>query len=112
VSDYVRDIVIKKKFQNDEVTVVLKPVKMADVLQIGDRDLKNATPQEITDLVVTMKGYVKTLSGLKAHDASEVTTDEFFESAYFFELVTEVLGDWIERALPANPSSPGASLTA
>jgi hypothetical protein len=55
-----------------------------------------------------MKGYVKALSGLKASDASDVTKDEFFESAYFIEVLTDVLVEWIERSTPQNPPSAGA----
>lgn len=108
MSGYVRDIIIKKRFQSDEVTVVLKPVRFADMLKFGELDTKSLKPAELVPMLQDMKGYVQKLSGLKAHDASDVTVDEFFDSAYFIELLTDVLMEWIERGTPANPSSAGA----
>lgn len=111
MSGYVREIVIKKDFQDDKVTVVMLPAKFQDMLSIADLDLKKLSTKDFAPIMKLARPYLKTLSGLKAHDASEVSADEFFDNAYFLELLTDVLIEWIDKALPANPPSPGASLT-
>jgi hypothetical protein len=112
VSGYVREIVIKRPFQDDQVTIVMRPAKFLDLLSIAEMDIKKLAPKEFAPIIEKARPYLKTLSGLKAHDASEVTADEFFENAYFLELLTEVLTEWIDKGLPSNPPSPGASHTA
>jgi hypothetical protein len=108
VSEYVREIIVKRQFQGDNVTVVLKPVKFSDALKFSNLDVAKLSVAELGPMVQDMKGYITKLDGLKAHDASDVTADEMFESAYFAELVTDVLTEWIGRGLPSNPSSAGA----
>ena len=108
MSEYVRDIIVKKRFQNDDVTIVLSPVKFSDALKFAGLDTKSLKAEQLVPMMGDMKGYVKTLSGLKARDASAVTIDEFFELAYFVELLTDVLSEWIERSTPENPPSAGA----
>jgi hypothetical protein len=112
VSGYVREIVIKRPFQDDHVTVVMKPPKFLDMLSIAEMDLKSLAPRDFAPIIEKARPYLKTLSGLKAHDASEVNADEFFGDAYFLELLTDVLMEWIEKGMPSNPPSPGASHTA
>ncbi len=107
MSGYVREIVIKKTWDGDQVTIVMKPAKFGDLLTFGGTS-KDGIAQKLPDWSEKLKAYTKTLSGLKAHDASEVTVDEFYDSAYFIELVTDVLTEWLEKATPANPPSPGA----
>jgi hypothetical protein len=111
VSGYVRDVVIKRTFQDDQVTIVMRPAKFSDLMKVADLrlDKKELSPKEVYPVIEVARPYLKTLSGLKANDASEVTADEFFENAYFMELLTEVLIEWIDKALPSNPPSPGAS---
>lgn len=111
MSGFVRDIIVKRKFQNDDVTVVLGPAKFGDMLSFGELDLSALKSSDMAPLILKMKGYVKTLDGLKANDASAVNIDEFFEVAYFIDLLTDVLGEWIDKATPADPSSAGASPT-
>lgn len=112
MSGYVRDIVIKRPFQDDQVTVVMKPPRFLDMLSIAEMDLKHLAPKDFAPIIEKGRAYLKTLSGLKANDASEVSADEFFENAYFLELLTDVLIEWIEKGMPSNPPSPGASHTA
>ena len=111
MSGYVREIVVKREFQGDHVTIVLSPLKFADALKFSEADFKHLKPQELGPIVQDMKGYVKRLDGLKADDASPVAIDEMFESAFFSELVTDILTEWVERGLPQNPQSAGASPT-
>lgn len=101
MSGYVRDIVIKKRWEGDDVTVVMLPIKYGDMFAIG----KSAPLQESFE---KMKPYTKTLSGLKAHDASDVTIDEVYSSAFFIDLLTEIFKEWLSKATPQNPPSPGA----
>jgi hypothetical protein len=109
VSKYVRDIVIKKQFEEDLVTVVLRPMKFGDALRFAELDTEKMSPKEVIPFMETMKGYVKTLSGLKTHDAADVTVDELFESTYFLDFLTDVLVEWLEKSTPSNPPSAGAS---
>jgi hypothetical protein len=109
VSSYVRDIVIKRQFQDDAVTIVMRPVKFGDALRFSEIDTGKLAPKDLLPFMNDMKGYVKTLAGLKANDASEVTTDELFEAAYFLDFLTGVLEEWLEKSIPSNPSSAGAS---
>jgi hypothetical protein len=115
VSGYVRDIVIKKDWDGDKVTLVLRPVSFDDMLAVSNILVNGKAIIPVADLrtfLARMKPYTKTLSGLKAYDGSEVSIDELFDTAYFIELLTDVIAEWLEKGIPANPSSPGASLTA
>jgi hypothetical protein len=109
VSGYVRDIVIKRQFQEDAVTIVMRPVKFGDALKFSEIETGKLSPKDMAPFLLDMKSYVKTLSGLKAHDASDVTVEELFESAYFLEFLTEVLEEWLDKSIPSNPPSAGAS---
>ena len=113
MSGYVRDIVIKKHWQGDDVTIVMRQAKFGDLLGVTQylKDGKVQIPiSEFDALLAKMKPYTKALDGLKAHDASCVTIDELYESAYFLDLLTDVMTEWLSKATPANPPSPGASL--
>jgi len=120
VSGYVRDIVIKKAWEGDNVTLVLKPISFGDMLDFtkylekgeGGKTRLNLPVGELPKLFNNMKPYVKTFTGLKTHDATDVTTDELFESAYFSDLLTDALLEWVTKGTPSNPPSPGASHTA
>jgi len=109
VSGYVRDIVIKRTWDGDHVTIVMNPAKFVDVLGMGNIDKETFAAKQLPEFADKLKRYTKTLSGLKAHDASDVTIDELYDSAYFIDLVTDVLTEWLDKATPTNPSSPGAS---
>lgn len=109
MSGYVRDIIIKRQWQGDDVTIVMKPAKFVDLMGFGKFDRGTFAQEQLPAFSEKLKGYTKTLSGLKAHDASEISVDEFYENAYFIELVTEVLSEWLGKATPSNPPSPGAS---
>lgn len=109
MSGYVRNIVIKREFEGDNVTIALKPAEFGDMLNFGKIDAKNLNKDELVLMFTKLKAYVAGLSGLKAGDASDVSVDELFSAAYFTGFLTDVLAEWLEKALPANPSSPGAS---
>lgn len=120
MSGYVRDIVIKKTFEGDSVTLVLRPISFGEMLdftkylQTG-KDGKGKLDIPVNDLpklFSSMKPYVKTFTGLKTHDATDVTTDELFDAAYFSDFLTDALLEWITKGTPSNPPSPGASPSA
>lgn len=108
MSSYVRDIVIKRQFQEDAVTIVMRPVKFGDALRFSEIDTTRLAPKDLVPFMNDMKGYVKTFSGLKANDATDVTIDELFEAAYFLDFLTGVLEEWLEKSIPTNPPSAGA----
>lgn len=119
MSGYVRDIVIKKTWEGDHLTLVLKPISFGDMLDFtkylqpdeGGKNRLNIPVGDLPKLFSNMKPYVKAFTGLKTHDATDVNADELFESAYFSELLTDVLLEWITKGNPSNPPSPGASHT-
>jgi hypothetical protein len=108
VSQYVRSIVVKRQFQGDSITVTFRPVKFVDALKFKNIDTNSMKDEDVSAIFEKFKGYVEHLTGLRADDGSEVTVDEFFSQHYFFELLLDVLTEWISRGTPRNPSSPGA----
>jgi hypothetical protein len=109
VSQYVRSIVVKRDFENDKVVMALKPVGFADALKFKNIDVDNLKEDDIPEIFGSLKKYVTSLSGLKADDGSDVTTDEMFSDFYFSTLLIDMLTEWVGKGSPQNPSSPGAS---
>lgn len=108
MSQYVRSIVVKRQFQGDNVTVSFKPVKFVDALKFKNIDTSTLKEDEVPAIFDRLKAYVEHLSGLHADDGSDVTVDELFSQHYFFDLLLDVLTEWISRGTPRNPQLPGA----
>lgn len=106
MSGYVRDVVIKKQWDGDKVTFVLKPIgtgEMLGVTQFLNDGKLNLPVSELPKFLEQMKPFTKKVDGLKTHDAAEVTLDELYEAAYFFPLLTDVAIEWISKGTPENP---------
>lgn len=111
MSGYIRDIVIKTRWDGDDITVVMKPAKFVDLFRFTRYlvDGKVKIPvEELASVLEATKSNVTSLTGLRTHDAKNVTVDELFGGAYFFELAQEIMAEWLAKASPANPPSPGA----
>jgi len=103
VSQYVRSIVVKRDFQGDKVTITFKPVKFFDALKFKNIDTSTMKDDDVPLVFDKFKSYVEHLSGLHADDGSDVSLDELFSQHYFFDLLLDVLTEWIGRGLPRDP---------
>jgi hypothetical protein len=104
VSGYVRNIVVKKDYEGDKVTITLNPIGFGDALKLKGLDPKTLSETDFIPLMEILKGYVVALSGLKADDASDISVEELFSKAYFVGLLTEVLEEWLKKGTPKDPS--------
>jgi len=103
VSQYVRSIVVKRDFQDDKVTMTLKPVSFVDALKFKNIDVDNLKEDDIPTVFSNVKPYVTTLAGLRADDGTEVTVDELFSSFFFSTLLIDMLTEWVGKGSPQNP---------
>lgn len=109
MSQYVRNIIVKREFQDDKVTVTFRPVEFVDALKFKNIAADELSEDDVPGIFNKLKAYVISLSGLRADDGSDVTVDEFFSLLYFNELLLDVLTEWVSRGSPKNPRLPGAS---
>lgn len=104
---YVREIEASIDFDGEKIVARLKPVKFADAMGLvanrGDNTVFVKSIQE------TMGKYLVSLSGPMAADGTQVSQEEFLSAAYFSQAVVELGTQWINKASPANPPSPGVS---
>lgn len=104
---YVRELDIPAKTgDGEEFTARLKPAKWLDV-----QKMRNLTDDEqlILEFQSILPNYLISLKGPTDAAGTQVTSEEFFSQAYFMSAVLEVGTEWVRKALPQNPQSPGAS---
>lgn len=89
----------------ERITAILKPAKWGDVSHLG----KGANEDEIVrGFQATLGEYIVELRGPTDAAGVQVTKEEFLSAAYFVPAVLEIGTEWIQRATPRNPPSPGA----
>ena len=104
MSQYVRSIVVKRDFQNDNVVMALKPVGFGDALKFRNIDVSTLKEEDIPAIFGSMKKYVTSLSGMRADDGTDVNVDEMFTDFYFSTLLIDMLTEWVAKGSPQNPS--------
>jgi len=104
VGRYVRQFDVTVTHDGEQIVATLKPAKFCDVMSLNgltDEGLAKAFQEKLSENIVEMKGPL---------DAAgvQVPKEEFLSVAYFMTAVMELGTAWLERAVPQNPSSPGA----
>jgi hypothetical protein len=118
---YVREQELNSEVDGKPVSLRLKAMKFSHLMQlagyVGRVDTqKLASGGKLTqDDLELIENFAKVMPEyileVKAHaaDGSTVSKEEFCESAYFAFALLEIGTQWLAKAVPANPSSPGAS---
>jgi hypothetical protein len=104
VGGYVRQFDVTVEQDGQPITVTLRPAKYADItaLKGDDQDaIVRGFQRVLAEYIVDMKGPV---------DAAgvQVLKEEFLSAAYFLVPVLHIGTEWVRRATPLNPQSPGA----
>jgi hypothetical protein len=105
VGGYVRQFDVTVTHDGEPITATLKPAKAHDVLSLQGVDrtnvfLINAFQEKLAESIVELKGPL---------DAAgvQVSKEEFLGAAYFMSAVMQMGSEWLRRAMPQNPPSPG-----
>lgn len=101
---YVRQFDVTVKHDDEPITVTLKPAKYGDVSSFkgGEDD------QIVVQFQKLLAEYIVELKGPTDAAGVQVPKEEFLSVAYFAPAVIEIGTEWIKRATPQNPPSPGA----
>jgi hypothetical protein len=106
VGGYVREIEARVEFDGETVVARLKPVKFMDAMDL--MAFKDDQTKFIKGLQAVLSTYLIELRGPTAADGTQVAPDEFLSSMYFSNAVVAIGTQWVQKAFPSNPPSPGA----
>jgi hypothetical protein len=105
VSGFLRNIVMTKTFDGDEVTMVMSPLTLGEVLSTSA-----AGKSDVADIAAVvmpiMERHLVSVAGLRANDGTPVTKEELLSSAYFTRLIVDGGMELLRNAHPKNPLPP------
>jgi hypothetical protein len=103
VSGYLKTVVWKGEFDGDNVTVVMKPLELAESLKF--KGMGKDTPMtEFMPLVQEiLPKYVISIEGLVDAGNSPVSKEEMLNAMYFNELWTKLFLHLTQHAAPKSP---------
>lgn len=107
MSGYVREIEAKSEIDGESIVARLKQIKFADAMLL--MGLTQDTNKLVGELQMKLGEYLIDLKGPTAADGTQVSKEEFLSVAYFKAPVLDIGTQWLTRATPQNPPSPGAS---
>lgn len=107
MSAYVREIEAKAEIDGETIIARLKQIKFSDAMML--MGLTQDTNALVGELQTKMGEYLIDLKGPTAADGTQVSKEEFLSVAYFRAPVLEIGTQWLTKAQPQNPPSPGAS---
>lgn len=106
MSGYVREVEAKSEIDGEVVIARLKQIKFTDAMLL--LALTDDSNKLIAELQIKMGDYLLDLKGPTAADGTQVAKDEFLSVAYFNKAVLQIGVQWLGKASPQNPPSPGA----
>lgn len=109
MSGFLRNIVLAKTFDGDEVSMVLTPLTLEEVLMtsaLSKGPDQNPSTSDVAKVVTPIvQKHLVSVTGLRAADGTEVTIQELLANAYFTRLVVDAGMELLSHAYPRNPNT-------
>jgi len=102
---FVRQFDVTVQHDGEPITVTLKPAKYGDVSPLQSAATQDAV---IKGFQSVLGEYITEMKGPFDAAGVQVSKDDFLSLAYFVKPVLEIGTEWVKRAAPQNPPSPGA----
>ena len=103
MSAYLRNIKYKGSFDGDAVEIVMTPISLAETLDMQSKTSEREVAESLGPMV---QKHLVSITGLKAADGTDVSTEDFFGSAYFTRLLVAAGMELLTNAAPKNPEPP------
>lgn len=109
MSGFLRNIVLTREFDGDEVKMVLTPLTLEEVLVTNALSREPGQDPRTADIAKMLAPIIEkhliSIEGLRAADGSLVTKEEMLGNAYFTKLVVEGGMELLKHAYPRNPAT-------
>lgn len=120
MSKYVRNPIVKVKFDGDDVSVVLTPITLEERFKLEDEMPDKTDSPEVKaekNLKVfhlsrgMLKEHIQKIEGLRDAANVDIGVEEVFRDAYFRDLCSKIFRGWYALKEPVNPEVPASSST-
>ena len=103
MSRYVREITVKRKYGDDDITVVLKPMKFGDLLTLQSKGNAEGETSMLAAFTEMLPRYVISLEGAKDSAGQSISLDDLGD-AYWARLIGEWMVAVVEAATVEVPT--------
>lgn len=104
MSKYVRNIRFETEFDGDQVVIVMKPLKFADLVLLS-ASISGGETELVNEFIKLLPKYIVSIEGLTDDEGQPVTATELGDS-YFAALTAQAAVKCITASSPPNPHKP------
>ena len=102
MSGYIPEIRFEKKYEDDNIVVVIEPLSRTAFIEVmpflSEAQTEKGSMAVYDAACKVLDTHIKSIEGLKNQNGDPITKDEFLGKVYFVDLVTAVFQKLIEES--------------